>query len=194
MSNDPQISTIAEKKIVVISGPPGCGKSSLIKLFLEKHPGKAQFSISSTTRNPRRGEEEGVDYYFTNKDDFKKKIDEGLFIEWVKSYNNYYGTLKQEIVRIVEKGYLCLLDLDVRGTRSLLKIYPNCTTIFIKAPNEEELKRRLLLRNTESREEIERRLQVAKTEFSQYDFYNHIILNEDFNQAYQELEQVLLSL
>lgn len=151
----------------IIVGPSGVGKSTLIKAFEEKHPNKLGFSVSYTTRNPRKGEEHGVNYFFVTKDEFKTMIANDEFIEHCEVHGNYYGTSKKQIRDIQAKGKIPLLDIDIQGTIKFLKVFPETNTLFVFPPAFEDLKARLEKRGTESPETLAKRLGNASNEMSQ---------------------------
>jgi len=137
--------------ILVISGPSGSGKTSLARVVCEELGDKAYFSISSTTRQIREGEKDGVDYFFLTKEEFIKDIEEGYFLEWAEVHGNFYGTSKRQIDAALKKGQIVFLDIDVQGYELVKKAYPHITTgVFVTTPNQEVLKQRLLKRGTET--------------------------------------------
>ena len=149
--------------LVVISGFSGVGKGTVIQMVLDELP-TLRFSISCTTRAPRAGEENGVNYYFLSEEDFEKKIAEGAFVEYTRTFTNYYGTLKSEIDGPIASGVDILLELNVVGAKNLKRLYPDCVTIFVQPPSLEALKARLIGRGSESPESLERRLRDRKRE------------------------------
>lgn len=129
--------------LIVISGFSGVGKGTVIQMVLNELPG-LKFSVSCTTRAPRAGEEDGVNYYFLSEEEFERKIDEGAFIEYTRTFTNYYGTLKSEIDTPIAAGVDILLELNVVGAKNIKKLYPDCVTIFVRPPSMEALKARLV--------------------------------------------------
>jgi guanylate kinase len=182
------------KKIIVISGPSGVGKTTLYKRLLKEFPDKLDFSISATTRQKRENEVDGVDYYFISKENFEKLIKEDAFVEWAKVYENYYGTLKSEIERISDKNKWCLLDVDVQGGMNVKRVYPESHLIFILPPDMDELKRRIIERNLDSEKEIAIRLSRAEEEMRYSSFYDYNIVNDDLERAYRELRSLVLKI
>ncbi|MFA9290679.1 MAG: guanylate kinase [Solirubrobacteraceae bacterium] len=178
-------------KLLIVSAPSGAGKTTLIKhlLSIEK---QLQFSISCTTREKRTHETDGEDYYFLNSTEFKSKIKSNEFAEWEEVYPNlYYGTLKSEINRIWEKQQHIAFDIDVKGGINLKKIYKeNALSIFIKPPTIEELEKRLMARNTDSKEIIKTRINKAKEELSLINNFDVIIENDDLNKAKAEIIKI----
>lgn len=180
-------------KIIVISSPSGGGKTSLIKKLLNDEEIKdfLKFSISVTTRNPRNDEKHGVDYYFVSKEEFERLIREGKLVEWALVYGNYYGTPIWEITNTIEEGKSVILDIDVQGAKQIKEKFPQAVLIFINPPSLEILKERLKQRGTESPEEIEKRIQIAKKELEQMNIYDYIITNDAFEKAYEELKSII---
>ena len=150
--------------ILILSGPSGCGKSTLLK-EIYKNIDNYYFSISTTTRTPRAGEQDGVDYYFVSKEDFEKDIEEGNFLEWAKVHDNYYGTSLKPIIEALNDGKLVIFDIDVQGHKIVRKkLNSQVTSVFITTPSLSILKDRLYSRNSDSNEIIEKRLSNAKEE------------------------------
>ncbi|MDD2697829.1 MAG: guanylate kinase [Arcobacteraceae bacterium] len=173
--------------ILIISGPSGCGKSSLLKRFYE-HFSNYYFSISTTTRAPRTGEVNGVDYFFTTPEEFEKDIENGNFLEYAKVHNNYYGTSLKPINQALSEGKLVIFDIDVQGHDLVRAKLNNITTsVFITTPTLKELERRLLLRNTDNKEIIENRIKNAKIEIHSLDKYDYLILNDNLEEASKKL-------
>ncbi|WP_353683366.1 guanylate kinase [Thermodesulfovibrio sp. 3907-1M] len=171
--------------IFVISAPSGTGKTTLCDRLL-KALTDLKMSISHTTRKPRPGETDGVDYFFVDKETFEKMISNEEFIEWAEVYGNFYGTSKNVISQLMKQGYDILLDIDAQGAKSIKKLYPESILIFILPPSMEELERRLLQRN-EDKDTIKKRLSKAEEEISQYKFYDYIVINDNIEEALNDL-------
>jgi guanylate kinase len=179
--------------ILLISGPSGCGKSSLLK-EVYKVIDNYYFSISTTTRDPRVGEKDGVDYYFVSKDEFKKDIEDGNFLEWAEVHGNYYGTSLKPINNALEKSKLVIFDIDVQGFEQVVKLLGDITTtVFITTPSIKELENRLYNRDTDSKEIIEKRISNAKKEIEYIDKYDYFIVNDNLELASKQLVSVALS-
>ena len=176
--------------IFVLSSPSGGGKSTLIQHALTYFP-KLTHSISSTSRLPRETETEGVHYFFLSKEEFKKKIKSGGFAEWAKVFNNFYGTPLENIGKELSRGNSLIMDLDVQGAMQLKKNFPEAILIFILPPSMDELKKRLVSRGTESKEEINKRLEIAKIEIAQKSNYDYIVTNEQIEVATNELIKII---
>lgn len=177
-------------KIIILTAPSGAGKSSIAAFLLKKYPWLT-FSISATTRAPRGKEQNGKEYYFLSANDFRQKIKDNDFLEWEMVYaDNYYGTLKSEMDRIWHNQQIPILDIDVKGAIHVMQLYPNETmTIFINPPSMEILESRLRKRATETEEKIQTRLSKASYEISMRNSFQHVILNDDFEKACQEVEK-----
>ena len=171
-------------KYIILSAPSGSGKSTLANYLLSEVK-SLSFSISSTTREMRRNEKNGIDYYFITYDEFKKNIDEGNFIEWEQVYNNdFKGTLKSEIKRLVDEKKNIIFDVDVVGGLNLKKYFgKNSLSIFIDVPSVEDLENRLLRRGTDSKKNIQERLRKAKKEISLKNNFDLIIMNDNILQS-----------
>lgn len=171
--------------IFVISAPSGTGKTTLCEKLLKLLP-DLKLSISHTTRKPRNGERNGIDYYFIDKETFKKMIDTDEFVEWAEVYGNFYGTSKKAINSLISNGYDILLDIDTKGAKNIKKLYPDSVLIFILPPSLDELERRLINRN-EDKNVIKLRLSKASQEISQYKFYDYVVINDNIEQASSNL-------
>ena len=181
-------------QLFVISAPSGTGKTSLIHKVLEEElASKTKLGVSCTTRERRENEEEGVAYFFLDEETFNKKLDEGNFLEHAKVFGNLYGTPKDWVVSSISEGFDVVLELDVQGAIQVKNTYPNAKTIFIIPPSYKDLEKRLVNRDQDSQETIEKRLAEAKQEvFSGKDF-DYLITNDNFNLAFADLKSVMYS-
>ncbi len=178
-------------KLFVISSPSGGGKTSLInKLFEDSRSSNFEKSISDTSRQKREGDIEGKDYYFLSKKDFKEKIQKDEYVEYATVFQNFYGTSKEEVKTKFKNSNL-VLELDWQGAYSLKKIYDDAKLIFLVPPSLKDLKKRLIKRNLDSPETIEKRLSEAKKEISKSERYDFLVLNDDFDKAFEDLSQIL---
>ena len=178
-------------KIVVIVAPSGTGKSTLIAKLKEDFPQMVE-SVSHTTRSPRKGEEDGVHYFFTERESFKGLIEEGAFIEWAEVHNNFYGTSKKFIDSTLKEGLSLIFDLDVQGADSFKRYFGNmANVIFISPPSIETLEQRLKARATDVEEVIKVRLENAKREILRKDDFDYCLINDNFENAYRELKKIV---
>lgn len=183
-----------EGKCIILCAPSGAGKTSITKFLLTQELG-LEFSISACNREKRENEVDGVDYYFLNTEDFKRRIENDEFVEWEEVYNdNYYGTLKTEINRIWNSGKNVIFDVDVEGGLSLTKHFgEKALAIFIKPPSVEALEERLRSRGTEDEEKIQKRLDKAEKELGYSKWFDTIIVNENLETAQQEVLTIVSS-
>ncbi|MEZ3520518.1 MAG: guanylate kinase [Muribaculaceae bacterium] len=183
-------------KIIVIAAPSGCGKSTIIKaLFDEENASELdlRFSISATTREPRPGEKEGVNYYFMTEEAFRDAIVEGEFLEYEEVYpGRFYGTLRSEVDRIIEEGHNVLLDIDVNGALGVKKIYGDrALTIFVRPPSVDELRRRLEARGTETPDVIDQRIDRAEYELSRSPMFDRVVVNDELDEAVRQTRNLV---
>lgn len=178
-------------KLIVISGPSGVGKSTLLRRLFLEYPDNVCFSVSYTSRSPRIGENHGKDYYFTDNETFENKIKNNDFLEWACVHGNYYGTEKSEVEKILHSGKHCILDIDVQGADNVRSSGIPAMFLFIAPENIEILRCRLEKRGTESKETIAERLKNAVGELAQKDKYDHVIVNKDLDVAYKELQKYI---
>lgn len=183
-----------EGKLVIISGPSGTGKTSIVKHLLDSGLNLA-FSVSATTREPRASEKHGTDYYFLKIDEFRKKVEIGEFVEWQEVYKDVlYGTLKSEMQRIWNSGCHVLFDVDVKGGINLKKIYGNrAIALFIMPPSVDELTKRLAGRGSESADKIKMRVSKAEEEMQLANQFDTIIVNKILDVAKEETLQMVRS-
>jgi len=179
--------------VLVLSGPSGAGKSSLINKISDDI-GDYYFSISTTTRPIREGEEDGVHYHFVTQEEFKKDIDEDNFLEYAVVHGNYYGTSLKPVRKALAEGKLVIFDIDVQGNTAVNNRLGDITTsVFITPPSLSELKRRLEHRATDSQEVIDNRLKMAKREIQRTSEYDYLIVNDDIDMAANVLKQVAIT-
>lgn len=177
-------------KYIVISGPSGVGKGTICnKLFKELN---AWYSVSTTTRNPREGEVDGVNYFFITKEEFLKKIEAGEFLEYNYYNENYYGTSKKIVLEKMDQGVNVFSEIDVNGARNIKKIFPDALLIYIAPPSMEELRKRLVGRGTDPIERINQRLAIAEEEMKQVDFYDYVVVNDDLEKATNQVKEIIL--
>lgn len=172
------ITNLPGGRLFVVSAPSGAGKTTLCKAARKQLP-RLVYSISTTTRAPRPGEEAGKDYFFVDEGRFRKGIENGQWAEWAKVHDHYYGTSAEFIDRHLEAGLDVLMDIDVQGARQILKRYPEAVTIFIMAPSMDALRQRLEGRGQDDPAVIEKRLRNAAEEIANKDWYRHVLVNDD---------------
>lgn len=178
-------------KFIVISGPSGVGKGTICNILLSKKENNLSYSISMTTRKKRIYEKNGVDYYFTSRDNFKKRILNNEFLEYNLYNKEYYGTLKTEVLDKINKGIKVISELDVNGAKKIKNNFKDCILIYITAPNIEELRRRLIKRGTENKEEIEQRLKIAIYEEKEKINYDYVIMNDNLEIAIEKIQIII---
>jgi guanylate kinase len=181
-----------KNNVFVISAPSGAGKTTLVQLLMERIP-NLYFSISHTTRPPREGEKEGIDYFFVTNAVFQQMISGQDFLEWAEVHGHYYGTSKRMVESAEEAGKDLILDLDVQGAASVRRILPEVTSIFIMPPSYKSLRARLVRRRTDREEQIEQRLENAREEIQRYREYDSIVINEELDTASENLCGIIRS-
>ncbi len=172
--------------LIVVSGPSGSGKGTLCKMLREAVPDLV-YSVSLTTRTPRHGESNGVEYYFVSREEFLKLIDAGDFLEWAEVYGHYYGTQCSAVEASLNAGKDVLLELDVQGGQMVKEIFPQAVTVFIRPPSLEELSERITRRGTDDAVAINMRLSCAPEELRAAKIYDYVINNDLKEQAFAEL-------
>ena len=175
--------------LFVLSGPSGSGKGTAIKELMGRRPLK--LSVSATTRAPRPGEVDGVQYYFLSKEEFERRIADGEMLEYVNYCGNYYGTPKAPVEESLAAGQDVLLEIEVTGAKNIRTLAPEATLLFVIPPRMKELRRRLEGRGTEDAATIERRLAVAKEELRQYGLYDYVVLNDTVESCADQIETIM---
>jgi len=173
-------------RVIVITGPSGVGKGTLIRLLRERLP-ELGLSVSATTRAPRAGEQQGVDYHFLSDADFDRLIEEGAFLEHAEYAGRRYGTLRTELERRAAAGEPVLLEIEVQGARQIRESMPSAVQVFIEPPSPEALRERLVGRGTDAPEVVERRLRVAAAELAAKDEFQHRVVNDRLHDAVEAL-------
>ena len=176
--------------LFIVAAPSGAGKTTLVRLLLENDPG-IRLSISSTTRGPREGEQDGREYSFVDVPSFMEAVNRGEFLEWAEVHGNYYGTSKHWIAAELEAGRDVLLEIDWQGAQQVRKSFPNAIGVFILPPSLDALKARLSGRGTDSEETIARRIAAARDEMRHVAEFEYVIINDDLQQALGNLESVV---
>ena len=178
--------------LYVISAPSGAGKTSLVKALLEKTE-NIGVSVSHTTRKMREGEQDGLDYHFTEKSEFEKMVEASAFIEHAQVFDNFYGTATANIEAKLKKGEDVILEIDWQGAEQVRKQLPYSVNIFILPPSQAALEERLRGRGQDSDEIIARRMRDAKSETSHYSEYDYLVVNDDFEDALAELKSIVVA-
>ena len=176
---------------IVLSSPSGAGKTTITKKLSQKYP-NIKVSISHTTRKPRSNEIDGVDYHFVSKDEFKKLVKKNNFYEYAKIFDNYYGTSKDAVIKLHEKNYDVVFDIDWQGTKQLSQYKElNLIKIFILPPDKQELKNRLVNRNQDNNQTIEKRLKQYEKDIQHWFDYDYIVINSDLESCFSQIEKII---
>lgn len=181
-------------RLIIVSGPSGSGKSTLVRRLFEHCPVPLKLSVSATTRAPRTGEVDGVDYHFLKPAEFQQRREQGQFLECFEVYEggHWYGTLRSEVDPSLAEGKWVILEIDVQGTLALLPQYPHALTIFVEPGSISELERRLRSRGTESEASIQHRMEGARRELQYADQYRYRVVNDDLDRCLQQICDILL--
>jgi guanylate kinase len=177
-------------RVFVITGPSGVGKGTLIRLLRERVPGLA-LSVSATTRAPRPGEHDGLDYHFLSDAEFARRVAAGEFVEWAEYSGRRYGTLRSELERHLAEGRPVVLEIEVQGARQVRGALPEAVQIFIEPPDGEALKDRLVGRGTDDPDAIARRLAVAESELAAADEFQYRVVNDRLDEAVARLVEIV---
>lgn len=177
-------------KLLVFSAPSGSGKTTIVRIILNKYK-ELDFSVSATTRKRRENETDGKDYFFISEEEFKKKIDAQEFIEWERFYDYYYGTLKSFVDDEIDSGKSVVLEVDVNGAVNIKKNYPSAVLIFIMPPSFEELKNRLINRSTETESDLKKRIERAEYEFTYKDKFDYVVINDKLEDAVNKVCEII---
>ncbi len=176
--------------LLVVSGPSGAGKGTLCKALRQNHP-EILISISATTRSSRAGEQDGVNYFFIDKENFEKRIDQEDFLEYAQVYDNYYGTPKAFVIERLMEGTDVLLEIDIQGALQVRKKYPEGVFIFVLPPSMKELKNRIVGRGSETKESLEMRFSSAYEEIDFVKKYDYYIINDTVEEAVHKFESII---
>ncbi len=172
--------------VIIISGPSGVGKGTVIRQLLERHP-QFELSVSVTTRAPRQGEVDGREYHFVSRDEFLRQVDNNNFLEWCEVHGNLYGTYRSEVERRIQSGQDIILEIDTQGAQKVRTQIPGAITIFIAPPSPEELLKRLKQRNTENHADLGIRLTQAEKELNLSEAYDQVVVNNDVDATVQDI-------
>ncbi len=190
MPTDATLNAPSGGRLFIVSAPSGAGKTTLCQAARKQLP-DIVYSVSSTTRDPRAGEEDGKDYFFVDEKRFREGIENGQWAEWAKVHDHYYGTSAEFIDSHLNAGRDVLLDIDVQGARQILKRYPEAVTVFIMAPSMDALRQRLEGRGKDDPAVIEKRLKNAAEEIANRDWYRHVLVNDDLELATRQFVSIL---
>lgn len=176
--------------LVILSAPSGCGKDTVFKELKEIRQDVVE-SISATTRKPRDGEIDGVNYYFKSESDFQLMIANDLLLEYARYNNCYYGTPVAGVEKAIDEGKICFLIIDIQGAQSILSLRPDAISIFLLPPSLEELENRLVNRSTNDSEDVKRRMEIAKRELEMAHLYKYSVVNDDLNECVENINQII---
>ena len=190
MSQTAPLAPVCRGLLFVVSSPSGGGKGTLIHRVLNSVPGLS-YSVSYTTRAPRNGEVDGVDYFFVSTEKFEELVAAGELLEWARVHSNFYGTSREQVSKEMAAGSDIILEVDVQGAASVRKLLPDSVSIFILPPSFEVLRHRLIARNTDSPMELELRLRNAPVELRQYVDFDYVIINDELDQATSQLGSII---
>lgn len=182
---------IGDGLLIVISGPSGTGKGTICKELLKRNAKSLELSVSVTTRKPRVGEIDGVNYFFKNEDEFCEMIKRNDFIEYAKVYDRYYGTPKKYVLDKIKKGISIILEIDTQGAQKIRETFKDCIFVFVMPPSLKELKNRIFGRGTESEQDIQKRLNCAKEEINISNIYDYILVNNSVSEAVDVLLSII---
>ena len=193
--SEPDCTDLPDVPVVVLSGPSGSGKTTVVSRLMAKSPVPWVKAISATTRPPRPGETNGVDYYFLSDKEFRARREREDFVECAEVHGSgfWYGTLKSELQRCRELGSWAFLEVDVQGALRIMEVYPNAVTIFLRAPDETQYEQRLRARGTESDATIQRRMQTVTRELALADRYRYQVVNDNLDRTIREISDILLA-
>lgn len=177
--------------MIVFSGPSGAGKGTLKNMYMKDYGNKTYFSVSATTRSPRPGEIDGIDYHFVTKDKFEEMIAQNEFLEWAFVHGEYYGTPKQRAYENINNGKDVIFDIDVQGGLQIRKKIPDALMIFIVPQNTDVLEKRLRGRGTETEDKIVKRLNNAIAELEYIKDYDYVVVNDELEEAYSQLKSII---
>jgi guanylate kinase len=176
--------------LLVLSGPSGVGKGTVCSA-LRKRDTDIVYSVSATTRSPREGEQEGVNYFFKSKDEFKKMIEEDQLLEWAEYVGNYYGTPRTYVEEQIELGNDVILEIEVQGALKVKEKFPQGVFIFLSPPSMEELRHRIITRGTETDDSVKNRMSVAKEEIDMMEYYDYVVVNDQVESACDRIQAVI---
>jgi guanylate kinase len=178
--------------LIILSGPSAVGKGTVLRALLEEYDDVC-YSVSATTRKPRKGEVNGVHYFFMSQDKFKESIENNEFIEWAKVHNNYYGTPRNYVEDTLKSGKDVILEIDIQGARQVADSFSEGVFVFLAPPSMEELKSRIYKRGTETEDVIQTRMSNATKELEEIDRYDYLIINDEVENAVNKLKSIIIA-
>ncbi|OCL28145.1 guanylate kinase [Orenia metallireducens] len=178
--------------LIILSGPSAVGKGTVLRALLEEYDDVC-YSVSATTREPRKGEVNGVHYFFMSQDKFKESIENNEFIEWAKVHNNYYGTPRNYVEDTLKSGKDVILEIDIQGARQVADSFSEGVFVFLAPPSMEELKSRIYKRGTETEDVIQTRMSNATKELEEIDRYDYLIINDEVENAVNKLKSIIIA-
>ncbi|MBQ6498119.1 MAG: guanylate kinase [Bacilli bacterium] len=177
-------------QLIVISGPSGAGKDTIVENVIKNNE-NIWLSVSATSRKIRKGEQEGVNYFYLTKEEFEERIENNYFLEYAMYADNYYGTPKEEIIKKLDKGIDVILVIEIEGAKKIKELVPEALFIFIMPPSEKALLKRLSARQTEDKEKIIKRFNIAYQEMNEVTKYNYVVVNDDLDEAISKVESII---
>lgn len=190
MKEENMIKQKKQGQLIVVSGPSGAGKDTIVTKVIEKGE-KIWLSVSATSRKPREKEQEGVNYFYLTKEEFEEKIQKNYFLEYARYADNYYGTPKEKVQEKLDQGIDVILVIEIQGAQKIKELVPEAIFIFIMPPDEKELLKRLKNRKTESKEKILERFNIAYKEMNEVTKYNYVVVNDDIEKATSKVEAII---
>ncbi len=178
--------------LFIVSAPSGAGKTSLIRAVMGRLP-RLELSVSTTTRAPRPGEQDGVDYHFVSREDFQKQVADDMFLEYAEVFDHFYGTSRRDVDARLEQDVDVILDIDWQGARTVRRKQPDCVSIFVLPPSLDALEQRLRSRGQDSEAVIQRRMAEAREQATHFGEYDYLVINDQFETAVEDLASIIRS-
>lgn len=176
--------------LVVISGPSGAGKGTIVKALLDQYA-SIHYSVSATTRQPREGEVNGVNYWFVSREEFQRMMNQDELLEWAEVYGNFYGTPRRRVIEAIQRGHDIILEIDPQGAMKIKQNFPAAVFVYIMPPSPRELSRRIIGRGTESQEAIRQRLNSVVNELNYIHEYDYLVINDELTEATADVAAII---